>query len=94
MRTQPCIQRVEHDAGLHRHRHRLSVEFDHPGQVLAVVDDKRCANGLSALRAARAARQQRHAEFAADVDRRANVVVRARNEHADRFDPMIDASVE
>ena len=44
--------------------------------MLAGVDDQRGADRLPALRAARAARQDRHAELAADVDDRAHVVVR------------------
>ena len=45
-------------------RQRLAIERDHRGQVLAVVDDERRADRLAALRAAGAARQHRHAEFA------------------------------
>ncbi len=35
--------------GSHRHGHRFAIERDHPGQMLAVVDDERGADSLSAL---------------------------------------------
>ena len=54
-------------------------------EMLAVIDDQRRANRLPALRAAGAARQQRHAKLAADIERRPHVGVVPRNEHADRF---------
>ena len=38
MRLQPGVERVEHDAGLDRDRHRVRVEGDDAVQVLAVVD--------------------------------------------------------
>jgi hypothetical protein len=92
MRSQPRVQCVEHDAGLHGDRHGFAVEVHHAAQMLAVVDHQRRADGLPALRASPAARQQRNAEIAADVDGSPHVVVRPRNQHADRFD-LIDGRI-
>jgi hypothetical protein len=61
-------------------------------EELAVVDDERRADGLPALRTSATARQQRHAELATEVDRDAHVLVRARDQHADRFD-LVDRRV-
>ena len=63
------------------------VVVEHAVEVLAVVDDQRRADRLPALRAARAPRQQRHAELAAHLERGAHVVVAARHQHADRHAP-------
>ena len=73
--------------GLDRHGLRLAVEREHPIEVLAVIDHQRRADRLPALRAARAARQHRNAELAADVERGAHVVVALRHQHADRHRP-------
>ena len=75
VRPQPGVERIEHDAGLDRHGLRLGVVVEHAVQVLAVVDDERSADRLPALRAARAARQHRDAELAADFEGGAHVVV-------------------
>ena len=71
---------------------RLRVVVEHAIEVLAVVDDQRSADRLPALRAARAARQHRDAELAADVERGAHVVVAARHQHADRHH-LVDRGV-
>ena len=89
---EPRVERVEHDARLHSDRHRLAIEREHAVQVPAVVDHERRANGLAALRTGAATREHRHAEFAADVEGGAHVVVRPRDQHADRLD-LVDRRV-
>ena len=54
---------------------RVAVDLADGVEMLAVIDHQRGADRLPALRAARAARQHRHADLAADVDDRAHVVV-------------------
>jgi hypothetical protein len=49
MRLQECVQVIEDDARLHRHRLRIGVEGDHLVQVLAHVDHERGAHRLAAL---------------------------------------------
>ena len=45
------------------------IDLQHAVQILGVVDDQRLAHGLAALRAAGAARQDRHAFLGRDGDR-------------------------
>ncbi len=92
LRPQPGVERIQHDAGLDGDRHRPRVEVEHAVEVLAVIDHQRRADGLPALRAARAARQHRHLQVAAHRKRRTHVVHRARHEHADGLD-LVDRRI-
>ena len=60
--------------------------------MFADVDDDGVADRLSALRGPGAARQDRHAGFAADADDRRNVVDGLRNDDAARLD-LIDRRI-
>ena len=92
VRLQPCIELVEHDARLDRDRHRLLVHGDDAIQMLAVIDHQRRADGLTALRASGASRQHGHAQLTADAERRLDIVVTGRDQHADGFH-LIDGRI-
>ncbi len=86
------VQRIEHHAGLDQRGARLLVDFQNAVEVLAVVDDQRFADGLPALRAARAARQDRHALLLGNRNRGPCRLFAARHNHADRLH-LVDRSV-
>jgi len=83
VRLEECVELVEHDARLHRHRHRIAVECDDAVERLAVVDHQRFADALPALRRAGTARQQRHVEIARHRHRSPRVVLVAGHHDAD-----------
>jgi len=86
VRSQLPIELVEHDAGLDRDPAAFAVERDHAVEMSADIDDQGLAHRLAALRRAGAARQHRHALFGGDFDRTDDVLVRARDDDADRLD--------
>jgi hypothetical protein len=86
VRAQIRVQPIEHDARLHHHRAPLGVEFEHRIEKLAVVDHQCRTHRLAALRAARTARQDRHAGFGRDTDRSPSRLFGARQHHPDRLD--------
>jgi hypothetical protein len=92
VRLQPRIERVEHDAGLDGDRHRVAIERPDRGQMLAVIDHERRADGLPALRAAGAASQHRHALLPADARAPRDIVDRFRHENADGLD-LVDRRI-
>jgi hypothetical protein len=83
--AQPAVQFVEDDARLDGDRLRGCIERHHAVQVLAVVDDEPGTDGLPALRAAGATRNDRHPECRADLGRSAHVVVARRDEDRERL---------
>ena len=72
------MERVPHEL--------FRVGFDDSVQVLGEVDHQRAADGLPRLRRAAPARKESYALLAGDLQRRAHVVLRARDHHADRLD--------
>src|SRR3712207_7456842 len=52
------IKCVEHEAGLRLRALRLGIDADQAVQILRVIDDQRFTDRLTALRAARTARQE------------------------------------
>ena len=91
-RPEPRVELVEHDAGLDGNRPRRLVQRDDAIEVLAVVDHERRTDGLPALRAAGASRQHGNAQFAADGNRRLDVVVGGGDQHADGID-LVDGRI-
>jgi len=92
VRPEPRVQGVEHDARLHRDLGAVLVEADDLAQVLRHVEDQRLAHRLAALRGAGAARQDRRAGVARDVERGREVGLVARDDDADRLD-LVDGGV-
>ena len=92
MRLQRFVQPVKDDARLDVHRHRRAIEGADAIEIFAVVDDERGTHRLAALRAAGAAREHRHAHVATHVECHPHVVVRARDQHAERLD-LVDRGV-
>ena len=92
VRLEVGIEMVEHDAGFDLDRHRLEVQIEHRTQVLAGVDHQRRAGGLPTLRAAAAARQQRHFQVTGDRHRGDDIGRAARHEHAHRHD-LVDRRI-
>ncbi len=89
---QMLVEMIEHDAGLHPGGAVLGIQLQHVAHVFAGVEHQRFADRLATLGRAGAARQNRYAFAARDLDRGAYVVAVARNDHADRFD-LIDRRV-
>ena len=83
------VEIVEHDAGLHHAGAVDLVDLDQLLEVLAEVHDQRAPDRLAGLRGAAAARQHGHALLARDRQRRAHVVVGARDHHAQRLDLVV-----
>jgi hypothetical protein len=81
-RTQPRVQPVEHDAGLHGDHPLPGIERHDPVEMLAVVDHQCGADGLAALRTAGTARQKRDARLRTQCHRRQDVVVARRHQYA------------
>ncbi len=92
MRAKFRIQRVQHQSRLHERGARRDVRFDQLVEVFRIVDHQCRADRLTALGAARAARQDRHAFFSGDRDRRARGFCAARHDHADGLD-LVDGRV-
>ena len=86
MRLQARIELVEHEAGLDPGGLRLDVELEQLAQVLARVEHERGADGLAALRRARAAGQQRHPGLGRDLERALRVGRGPRHDDAERLD--------
>ena len=80
------VQVIEHDSGLHPRRARGYVELEQFVQMLAVIDDERCAHGLTALRGARATRQDRHVRVRGDRECRERIALVQRHDDAERLD--------
>ncbi len=78
VRLEPAIEPIQDDPGLDLDGHRIAVERDHLVQVPAVVDDQHLADALAAPAGAAAARQDRHARLARQVDRGHHVRLRRR----------------
>ncbi len=77
-------QRVADGAGLDARGFCRRIDLEHAVQVFRGVDDHGNVDALAVLRGAAAARQDRHSELAADIDRLDDVVDVAREHHADR----------
>ncbi len=92
VRLEARIELVEHDAGLDPGRARVDVELEQIAQVLARVEHERGADGLAALRRARAARQERYAGLGRDLQRAAAASADARHDDAERLD-LVDRRV-
>ena len=67
----------------------ISFDLDQLVQVLAEIHDQRAADGLAGLRGAAPARQHGHALLARNRQRRAHVVVGARDHHAQGLDLVV-----
>jgi hypothetical protein len=92
VRLQPPVELVEHDARLDRHLGAVLVEADDVAHVLGEIDDQRLAHGLTALRGAGAARQDRCLRVARHVQCDGEIGLVARDDDADRLD-LVDRSV-
>ena len=57
MRPEKRVQCIEHHTRFDPYSLRNRVEIQNVAQVFAVIDNQRCADGLSALRRTRSARQ-------------------------------------
>ncbi len=84
VRGRGFFQLIADHARLHDRVTRCGVDRFDRVQILRMIDTDRCVDGLAAHRRARAARQDRHAEFRAQFDGGFEVVDRARNHDADR----------
>src|SRR5262252_2051787 len=90
--SQESVELIEHDAGLDGDRRALLVELDDAVEVFGVIDDERRADGLTALRSARAARQDRDAQFVRDPQRAERVLFGLWHDYADGLD-LVDRRV-
>ncbi len=86
VRLQACIEVIEHEAGLDPGRARVDVDLEHISQVLARVEHERRADGLPALRRARAARQNRDLRLGRDLERAHGVSRGPRHDDAEWLD--------
>ena len=84
------VELIEHHAGLDGRA--LAIDLQDTMQVLGVVDHEGRTDCLAALRAARAARQQRHACIRRYRNRGTRRFLRARHDDAERLD-LVDRSV-
>ena len=80
---------IEHDAGLHARDLRRRIEREDAVQVLREIDHHRDVAALPGEAGARAARQDRRADFAARCDRRLDVGFVERNDQPDRDLPVV-----
>ena len=92
VRLQLRVQLVEHDARLDARPALGDVHLEDAVEVLRGVDDEAGADRLAGLRRAAAARRDRDAVAAGDLDRPDDVLARARDDDAERLD-LIDAGV-
>ena len=74
---------VEHEAGLHACPSFLRIDLEHAVQMFGEVDDDGDVAALTGERRAAAARENRRAEPAGDLDRRDDVFLGFRNDDAD-----------
>ncbi len=92
VRLQRLVEAVEHHARLDQRAAPLDIDGEDAVHVLAAIDDEGAADGLAALRGAAAARQDRHALLAGDGERRRDVLLVARHDHAQRLD-LVDRRI-
>ena len=92
MRSQKRVQLIKHDARFDGDRLLCGVKADDSVEILAVIDNERSADRLSALRAAGAAGEDRDLPPATELHRRPNVVVACGHENGERID-LVDRSI-
>ncbi len=80
------IQVIEHDSRLDPGRAPGHVELEQLVQVLAVIDYEGCADGLTALRGSRAARQDRYVRVRGNRKRGQRIAFVPRYDDAERLD--------
>ena len=92
VRLELDIETIEHDPRLDHDLATCNIELDDAVQIFRVVDDQRCADGLTALGGARPTWENRHARFHGDLERDACGLLGARYHHAHRLD-LVDRRV-
>ena len=92
MGLQEAVQLIEDQTRLHGDSSCVRIEIQHLVEVLADIDHQRRANGLTALRRAAAARQDRNPVVPCDLYRADNVIPVCRHYHPDRLD-LIDRGI-
>jgi hypothetical protein len=80
------VELIQHHPRLDGNPQLLSVKFQDRVQPFAVVDDERGADGLPALRGARATRKNGNFGVGRDGDCRQGIRFGFRHHDADRFD--------
>ena len=86
------IEVIQNHAGLHRHLACLQVQGEHFSQVSAGVDDQCLTHGLSTLRRAATATEDRHAGIAGDLQGQAKVEAGLRHHHPQRH-ALVDGGI-
>ena len=85
LRLQRVIQCAERNARFHPRDTRLGIHFQHAPQVFRAIQHQSAIDGLPALAGAAAPRQDRHAFFPANGERRFHIGDGTRHHHPNRF---------
>src|SRR6185503_9447806 len=84
MRFELTIEIIEYNAGFDGAAGALDVKVENSGEIFRAIHHQRLADGLSGLRRATAARENRCAFAAGNRYRPIGLFNRARGDHADR----------